>query len=111
MKTVFAILFLFSLTATAISENDTLEKPLSKDSLKILRKHKLKAALLAFPLIGITGAHRVFMGSQPYMPVVYLATVGGFGILPLIDFVVILATPAHKLKRYEPSKKVFFWAQ
>lgn len=111
MKIVLIVLLLSSVSLSGISRNDSLEGKIPADSIRILRRHKLKAALLAFPLIGITGAHRVFMGTEPYMPVIYLATVGGFGILPLIDFVVILATPARKLKQFEPSEKVFFWAQ
>ncbi|MCC7301017.1 MAG: TM2 domain-containing protein [Bacteroidia bacterium] len=87
----------------------TLTEPMA-DSVKFYRRQKLKAALLAFPLIGITGAHRVFLGTEPYMPLVYLATVGGFGILPLVDFVVILATPPRELNRFRNSEKVFMWA-
>src|ERR1700740_1575121 len=52
---------------------------------------KITAAILAFPFpFGIVGLHRIYMGTKPYVPVVYIATVGGvFGILPFIDFCAI----------------------
>ena len=82
------------------------------DSVKISgKKKKWVAALLAFPLFGITGAHRIYLGTEPYMPLVYLATLGGFGILPLVDFIVILCTPKDKLEEYFDNGKVFMWGK
>src|ERR1041385_5302802 len=42
------------------------------------------AAVLAFPVFGIVGLHRIYLGTKPYVPVVYAATLGGCaGLLPL----------------------------
>lgn len=67
------------------------------------------AAALAFPFpFGIVGLHRIYLGCQPYVPVAYIATVGGgFGVLPFIDFCAILA---HKNPdAFVNNKKVFMW--
>jgi TM2 domain-containing membrane protein YozV len=70
---------------------------------------KLTAAVLAFPFpFGIVGLHRIYLGTAPYVPVVYIATIGGvFGILPLIDFIVILAEKDPE--RFVANNKVFMW--
>jgi TM2 domain-containing membrane protein YozV len=77
------------------------------------RKHKdqkVKAALLAFPFpCGMVGLHRIYLGTAPYVPVVYIATIGGvFGILPFIDFCVLLLD--KEIEPYIMNKKVFMWA-
>jgi len=70
---------------------------------------KLTAAALAFPFpFGIVGLHRIYLGCAPYIPVVYIASLGGvFGILPLIDCIVLL-TEKDEYK-YANSGKVFMW--
>ena len=77
-------------------------------------KHKrLVAAFLSFPLpFGILGLHRIYLGTKPYMPFVYVGTLGGcFGILPLIDFITILISGDEKLKSFENNSKVFMWVR
>lgn len=72
------------------------------------RKNKKVAAALAFPLTGVTGIHRVYLGTAAYVPVVYVGTLGGcLGILPFIDFVVLLVE--KDISRYEGSRKIFMW--
>src|SRR3954471_22435155 len=73
------------------------------------KNKKLTAAVLAFPLpFGFFGAHRIYMGTKPNVPVTYIATLGGcLGILPLIDFIVILCN--KDLKKFEKNEKVFMW--
>ena len=64
---------------------DSIVKEASK---KEVNKKKFISALFAFPFpLGFMGAHRVMLGTKPWVPVVYAATFGGcFGVLPLIDF-------------------------
>ena len=52
------------------------------------KKEKLIASILAFPIpFGFSGLHRIYLGSEPWVPVAYLLTGGGgFGLLPLLDF-------------------------
>ena len=74
---------------------------------------KLIAALFAFPLpFGIFGGHRLYFGTKPYMPFVYIATLGGCcGILPLIDFVAILTSGKKDLDRFKNNPRVFMWSK
>jgi len=72
------------------------------------KKHRLVAALLAFPL-GIFGLHRLYMHTAPIVPFVYIATFGGlFGVLPFIDFVLILLNKDIHLT-YTSNPHLFMW--
>jgi TM2 domain-containing membrane protein YozV len=73
------------------------------------KNKKLTAAILAFPLpFGIVGLHRIYLGSSPYVPVAYIASLGGaFGLLPLIDFCAILLD--KNTETFVNNKKVFMW--
>lgn len=74
------------------------------------RKNKKVAAALAFPVTGVTGIHRVYLGTAAYVPVVYVGTLGGcLGILPFIDFVVLLIE--KDISKYEGSRKIFMWLE
>ncbi|MEI6021095.1 MAG: TM2 domain-containing protein [Bacteroidota bacterium] len=94
------------------SESQNRPNPL----LQIFNKHKSKnkkitAAILAFPLpFGIVGLHRIYLGCAPFVPVVYIASLGGaFGILPLIDFFVILKE--EDISKFNNSDQVFMWVE
>jgi TM2 domain-containing membrane protein YozV len=72
------------------------------------KKHRLVAALLAFPL-GVFGLHRIYMHTSPIVPLVYIATFGGlFGVLPFIDFVLILLNKDIHLT-YTSNPHLFMW--
>ncbi len=73
------------------------------------KNKRITAALLAFPFpFGIVGLHRIYLGTAPYVPVAYIASLGGvFGVLPFIDFCVLLLDKDEK--RYIDNKKVFMW--
>ncbi|MGL5890223.1 MAG: TM2 domain-containing protein [Bacteroidia bacterium] len=74
---------------------------------------KLIAAILAFPFpFGMIGLHRIYLGTKPWVPVVYVCTLGGcFGVLPFIDFIVILLQDEEGLKQYQNNDKVFMWVK
>jgi TM2 domain-containing membrane protein YozV len=73
------------------------------------KRKKLISAMLAFPFpFGFMGAHRVMLGSKPWIPVVYVATFGGcFGLLPMIDFIAIICS--KDIEQYENNPHVFMW--
>jgi TM2 domain-containing membrane protein YozV len=77
------------------------------------KNNKLIAAIFAFPLpFGIFGGHRLYFGTKPYMPFVYIATLGGcFGILPLIDFIAILTSGKENFSRFQNNSRVFMWSK
>lgn len=80
-------------------------------SAKALRKKKIISALCAFPFpLGFVGAHRVMLGTKPWVPIVYVATFGGcFGLLPLIDFCVIVFS--KDIEQYENNPNIFMWVK
>ncbi len=82
---------------------------ISVDGKENQRKKKIISALMAFPFpFGFMGAHRVMLGCKPWVPVVYVATFGGcFGLLPLIDFCVIVFT--KDITQYENNSNIFMW--
>jgi hypothetical protein len=75
------------------------------------KKKKLVCALFSLPFpCGFVGAHRVMLGTSPWIPIVYVATFGGcFGLLPLIDFCFI--TFSKDLTPFENNPHVFMWAK
>ena len=82
----------------------------TKDTLSDNQKKKKRiTAFCAFPFpLGFVGAHRIMLGTKPWVPVVYVATFGGcFGLLPLIDFCVILLS--KNPEEYENNPNIFMW--
>ncbi len=102
-----------------IVNGDTLIKISATDSLPVLsktesltneqRKRKLLASCLSFPFpLGFLGTHRIMMGTKPWVPIAYVATFGGcFGLLPLVDFCVIMFS--DNVEKYENNPNVFMW--
>src|SRR5688572_4938552 len=77
----------------AALEEFSLGKNRPNPILQLLKKRQKKnkrvmAAILAFPFpFGIVGLHRIYLGTAPHVPIVYIGTFGGvLGILPFIDF-------------------------
>ncbi len=70
---------------------------------------QITAAALAFPFpFGIVGLHRIYLGTSPHIPVVYIGSLGGiFGLLPLIDFFSI--TFSKDFEQYRNNGNVFMW--
>lgn len=98
----------FVVLNTEISGLSLEKQTLVKDTL--LRK-KAASALFAFPFpFGFMGAHRVMLGTKPWVPVVYVATFGGcFGLLPMIDFFVIVFS--KDIEQYENNPNIFMWVK
>lgn len=71
---------------------------------------RITAAVLAFPFpFGIVGLHRIYLGTKPYVPVAYVASLGGvFGILPFIDFCAI-TFDGKNFEHYRDNGQVFMW--
>ena len=72
-----------------------------------LKSKRITAAILTLPL-GMLGVHRMYLGTKPIVPIVYILTFGGgFGILPFIDFVVLLIS--DETKPFINNSRVFMW--
>lgn len=78
---------------------------------KQVNNRRIIAAILAFPFpFGIVGLHRIYLGTKPYVPVAYIASLGGiFGVLPLIDFFVLAFD--KDFEHYENNSKVMMWVK
>lgn len=83
------------------------------DHKETFRKKKLITAILAFPVpFGFVGLHRIYLGTEPWVPLVYLCTGGGgIGLLPLIDFIFIVTADEDEFKQYENNPKVFMFVE
>lgn len=97
---------------TTLQSVDNAPNPL----FKLFRKkqkdnRRITAALLAFPFpFGIVGLHRIFLGTKPYVPVAYIASLGGiFGLMPLVDFFVICFD--KDFEQYLNNPKVLMWVK
>lgn len=77
------------------------------------RKKKLITSILAFPIpFGFVGLHRIYLGTEPWVPIVYLCTGGGgVGLLPLIDFLYIVTANEEEFKKYENNPKVIMFVE
>ncbi|MFN3918383.1 MAG: TM2 domain-containing protein [Flavobacteriales bacterium] len=67
---------------------------------------KLIAAGLTVAL-GPFGAHRLYLGTKPHVPIIYTLTLGGFAIIPLVDMGHILFS--KDITPYKDNPKVIMW--
>lgn len=102
------------MTAADTLAQDTLaETPPAAPAHKTLRENKkLVAAICALPPFGLIGLHRIYLHSAPYVPLVYLCTLGGAGVLTMIDFVYILVKSPEEIEaEFEGNNKIFMWVK
>ena len=105
---------LFDTSNCIVVNSDDLSNNNPSPILKLIKKRqrlnkKITAAALAFPFpFGIVGLHRIYLGTKPHVPIVYIATLGGvFGILPLVDFFVIVVD--KDFDQYKNNGQIFMW--
>jgi len=92
--------------STKLAEADTIK--LNLNGAGFHKKHRLVAALLAFPL-GVFGLHRMYLHTSVKVPIIYIVTLGGgLGILPFIDFVLILLDKDIHTN-YTSNPHLFMW--
>lgn len=77
------------------------------DSVSPVKHKKLKSVLLGI-FLGHFGVHRIYLGTTANVPIAYSLTLGGgFGLLPLVDVIALIATP--DISVYEHSSKLIMW--
>ena len=94
--------------------SDTNEIIVGTDKIHVSKSEnkKLIAAILAFPVpFGFTGLHRIYLGTDPWVPVLYFATLGGGMLLPLMDFIAIVFASDEELQQFENNPRVFMWVK
>lgn len=121
MRFIFSLFLFLSISTMSFSRslasdlserNHRIDNPvIQKIKENIAQKRKLIAAGLACPVpFGILGLHRIYLGTRPFVPLVYIGTLGGcLGILPLIDMVVILIE--KDTERFDQNSRIFMWME
>lgn len=73
-----------------------------------IKENKKLMAMAINLSLGMLGAHRLYLGTKPHVPVFYLLTFGGvFFILPIIDFFVL--TFSKDITPYQNNTKIIMW--
>ena len=72
-------------------------------------KFKRGKAILFTVFTGLFGGHRIYLGTHQRTPILYSITLGGLGILPLIDLVNIIFT--KDLSRFEDIPQIIMWGR
>jgi TM2 domain-containing membrane protein YozV len=57
--------------------------------------------------LGLFGVHRMYLGTDLRVPVIYTATIGGGGVLWLVDLGLLVAV--KDLTRFKDNPNVFMW--
>lgn len=78
-------------------------------SKKIERKHLRAKAIIFTILTGPLGGHRVYLRTRPGAPIVYALTLGGFGILPLVDLAHLIFK--KDISSFEENPKIMMWSK
>lgn len=70
-------------------------------------KFKRGKAILFTVLTGLLGGHRIYFGTHQRTPIIYSVTLGGLGILPLVDLINIIFT--KDLSKFENKTQIIMW--
>ena len=90
----------------AVFFSDSAETVSSSFDKKTIRRKKTIAIGLAITL-GPFGVHRLYLGTDYKVPVIYSVTLGAFGILPLTDIIAILAS--KDIEQYLNNQQIIMW--
>lgn len=105
---LFSALFSFGFQAQSFVEAEWVSYAASEGSDTVVHENRKLTAVLLTLTLGMLGVHRLYLGTKPWVPAVYLLTFGGgFFILPLIDLVAILSST--DLSRFENNSSIFMW--
>lgn len=86
--------------------NDSLVVDIDQKKPAIFKRGK---AILFTIFTGILGGHRIYLGTHQRTPILYSITLGGLGILPVIDLFHIIFT--KDLSRYENVPQIIMWGR
>lgn len=73
----------------------------------VQENHRAVAIGLAV-LLGPFGAHRLYLGTTPKVAIAYGLTLGGFGVVALIDLVHLIVV--KDLDRFRNNDRILMWA-
>jgi len=105
-------LFANAVETNMISVNATEASSLASNITTTVRAGKDKDAIVAIVLdffLGGLGVHRFYLGTETLTGIGYILTCGGiFGIVPLVDFVVLIIDNKD-ISKYIDNPKFFMW--
>ena len=112
MRILLIILFIFLSIAMHAKELLVIENNaelLGTDTTVVFKpKHPRATAAILTIALGMLGAHRLYLGCKPWVPVFYVLSVGGvFFILPLLDLVAILSN--KDISKFYNNNKILMW--
>lgn len=122
MKTLFLFIFLMVLggnvhskntvnqqedTVLTIAEGGTINASLNEQ--EVGRKHVRAKAIIFTILTGPLGGHRIYLRTRPGAPIIYSLTLGGFGILPLVDLAHLIFK--KDISSFEKNPKIMMWTK
>lgn len=79
---------------------------IDSSEVRISKPHKFTAILLAL-LTGPLGGHRIYLGTSTRVPLIYTATLGGFGTLVVTDIIAIIFS--KDLSKFQNNNRIFLW--
>ena len=104
----FAFLFLFSFHLQAQTCEEPQESRVSKALTQLHHiKHERLVAIGLNVSLGMLGVHRMYLGTDINVPVTYACTAGGFGVLWVTDFAILVGTRHYEALKNNPH--VFLW--
>jgi TM2 domain-containing membrane protein YozV len=95
----------------SISEMVTLSSTTAANMATFESKDPVVATIVCF-FVGGFGVHRHYLGTKGSMWAIYTFTCGGiFGVVPLVDFFVLIADGIVKenISKYENNESFFMW--
>lgn len=87
-------------------EKDTTQSELIQEVKKV--KFKRGKAIIFTVLTGFLGGHRIYLGTHHRTPIIYSITLGGLGILPLVDLINIIFT--KDISKFDNKTQIIMWA-
>jgi TM2 domain-containing membrane protein YozV len=112
MRYLILILFVLSSVSSIakgwVENEKILVEPIT-DSAQIFKpKHPRATAAILTITLGMLGAHRLYLGCKPWVPIFYVLSVGGvFFILPLLDLVAIISN--KDISKFYDNNKILMW--
>lgn len=118
MRTVFLLCFLFLGISTFGQESFGRNSPLKGASQEKFNNRKIvqklrtldnqRAVAIGLDVsLGLFGVHRMYLGTDLKVPVIYTATIGGGGVLWLVDLGLLIAV--KDLTLFKDNPNVFMW--
>jgi len=75
-----------------------------------VKSKSLAAALILDFFLGGLGIHRFYLGTKVMTGIGYILTCGGvFGLIPLVDFIVLAVNGTANMDQFVDNPKFFMW--